>query len=49
MKKIYVVTKFVIAHSTVDAIEKEKKQPVDNVSISDYSLGQWAEQELPEL
>jgi hypothetical protein len=47
MKKIYVVSKFVIAHSVTDAIEKEKKLPVDNVSLSEYSLGQWAEIESP--
>lgn len=47
MKKIFVVTKYVVAHSATDAIEKEKKLPVDSVSLSDHSYTQWAEEELP--
>jgi len=43
MKKIYIVTKYVVAHSAQDAVEKEKKQAPDSVGMSEYSLNQWAE------
>lgn len=38
MKKIYVVRKYVIADSIIDAMKKEKKQEADDVWLEDNVL-----------
>lgn len=48
MKKIFVVTKLVEAHSVVDALKKEKVTEPSFVSLSEYSQAQWAEEVSPD-
>lgn len=47
MKKIFVVTKLVEAHSLVDALKKEKITEPMQVVLSEYSQNQWAEEVSP--
>lgn len=41
--KIYVVKKVIVANSINDALSKEKTAQIIDVSLSEFSLGKWAE------
>ena len=48
MKKIFVITKLVEAHSVVDALKKEKVTEPSCIELSVYSQSQWAEEVSPD-
>lgn len=41
--KIYVVKKVIVANSINDALVKEKTAQIIDVSLSESSLGKWAD------
>lgn len=41
--KIYVVKKVIVANSINDALSKEKTAQIIDISLSEFSLGKWAD------
>ena len=44
MRKIYVVRKYVVASSVEEALQKEKKTPVDDCWLEEQTQKDWLEE-----